>query len=94
MGIKEIRERWEKATRGPWYQHTRFPEAIHSRVDDEIVIEAGSFTDANLEFIANSWSDIEFLLGEVERLNKLLQEAQECQTIAYMVGARDAREDK
>ena len=78
--IAEIRERWEKATPGPWYA------AANSYVVGGNLTSQGHKVcqladpwihnpnqDDDAPFLAHSWQDIQDLLDEVERLRSALR---------------------
>lgn len=74
LNLDPIRERFEKATQGPWYWHS----PTNLRVDDgdvngDVFITLSEWeprqNDAN--FIANAPTDIVALIAEVERLQRI-----------------------
>lgn len=74
--IDEIRERCEKATKGPWEAVTR-----GNTVKSHAVTVTGYYFSiaggiskktGNADFIANARQDIPYLLGEIDRLNGLV----------------------
>lgn len=91
--LTEIRQRLEKATKGPWeYEYSGSGDyEIHSKAferrgDRTLAKLWRSYTDsgeyfaldnADANFIANSKADVEFLLQEIDTLTERLEEAKE-----------------
>jgi len=73
--LKEIEERCNRATAGPWIsfiegrEHTSGASFIRTMGDD---IELIGASDDDQEFIANARQDIPLLINEIYRLKKLL----------------------
>lgn len=86
--LAEIRARWAAATVGPYEQaeghsytdgKVTATEVFIRRPEDDVAIAADILdpnncmpSPANGAFLANSWADVAYLLGEVDRLNALL----------------------
>lgn len=91
--LTEIRQRLEKATKGPWeYEYSGSGDyEIHSKAferrgDRTLAKLWRSYTDsgeyfaldnADANFIANSKADVEFLLQEINSLTAKLEKAKE-----------------
>jgi hypothetical protein len=73
--LEEIKERCVKATPGPWKSYVEGREEMSG---SDFIMTAGEdiyltgATVANQDFIAHAREDIPKLVGEVERLRKLL----------------------
>jgi len=77
--IEEIKERLAKATPGPWRDGQIGNFRVYGpdgRGSDSGLLST-AFNRENATFIANSPSDIQFLLDEVERLEELVKFANE-----------------
>lgn len=82
--LKEVRQRCEAATRGPWVsivegrdQECADSVIIRGPLDDreeDLYIHGGTIADQ--DFIAHARQDITILLDEIERLSQLLNEKQ------------------
>jgi hypothetical protein len=71
--LKEIQERLEAATPGPWHIEEKYTDLVN--VDGKIIIkEIGRNKSA--QFIAHAPTDMRRLLDEVERLRKENEELQ------------------
>ena len=82
INLEEIKQRWSKVTKGPWY--CRIDEVLHSCTvlnKDNIYI-AGSDSVVNSTAIAYAPSDIALLIAEVERLQEVVDHQKE--TIEFM----------
>lgn len=79
--IEEIRERCEKATKGPWWstrmdigKGPREPNVVFSRDDlGRCTYDTFNLKAKDADFIAHSRDDIPFLLAEIERLRQALE---------------------
>lgn len=89
--IDEIRERAEKATKGPWEWSGRKEDAdgfiYHpqgSYLADTLILLGDTYEDdhLDLDFIAHSREDIPYLLNRIKELEGLLGEAK---TVYYPV---------
>ena len=79
----EIRERWSRATKGPWcerdvYTLLRFYGKCYIGDgfcdDDECELSEPDYHGGDPAFIAHSWADVRDLLDEVERLREFVEE--------------------
>jgi len=79
--LKKIRNRYEKATEGPWIasvegrDHTSGDSVIlrgPKGSNEDLYLIGG--TEFDYDFIAHAKQDIPLLLGEIERLRRLLEE--------------------
>ena len=70
--LKEIRDRLEKATPGPWEPHGLHVALVSEKKPICLISDWVGFDKAlnNIDFIANSPSDIQFLLDEVDAYKK------------------------
>lgn len=74
--IQEIKERWSKATPGPWKSiSSKYePETIHASNGKMIATISMSNSYANAAAIASAPADIAYLLQEIERMRKVLKD--------------------
>lgn len=87
--LAEIRERAEKATKGPWVQFTDkgHPISVMPAMRPGDICQFGPDSrNENVDFIAHSISDIPFLLAEIERLTEEMRN--ERQQSKYMSDLR------
>jgi len=83
--LKEIRRRWEASTPGPWVSYIEGRDFTSeasgdsvigrgvNRAEDDLYLTGG--TAADQDFIAHAHQDLPLLLGEIERLRKIIQES-------------------
>jgi len=77
--LKEVKERCDAATRDPWVS---FVEGRDHSSDESVIVRGMNGTEDDLylvgatkedqDFIAHARQDIPLLLGEIERLRKLV----------------------
>ena len=78
--LREIKERCERATPGPWEVEGRGGAHMNGARDYYIVVRGGDIRNASLwtledaEFAAHAREDVPALVAEVERLWRILSE--------------------
>ena len=71
--VQEIRERWSKATPGPWrYEKTDCHYITNGVMDYTFGYDMEEY---DAQAIASAPTDIAYLLAEVERLNRMVDRA-------------------
>jgi len=93
--LEEIKERAEKATKGPWAEDERYPGKVYcDDVFGSIVADCGPFQyctmekekiEANVAFVAHAPTDVPALLAEVERLRERIEKLEQIKKVALYI---------
>lgn len=80
--LKQVREREEKATNGPWHADNDY--YVLALADTQEICEGLIYPDTT--FIAHSRTDIPLLLKRIEELTEIVQDLLRCQKPMSLLG--------